>query len=198
MRTILLAGLLAVVPPSYYTPQQAQTTLLNAKTAVAWVTTLDGSNHLQVSQRPGASKAACRGMGIKKRGAFPAFFCALQWSSTYAGFDGNAYVRVWSGLQACASARALADCPPPLVDAPLPGDPRCGIRSAECMSRAAKEAAFQLLLDRKMVPVEGMGCLPVTAFVYRCTWNSARFPGPATVRFVRGKTAWSVKTTLGE
>lgn len=193
VRILLLAAVTVATLPGYWTPAQANRVLTAPTAQIASVTTLAGSNHSQVRSITGITKAACRGMGKAKRAGFPAFFCGVQ---SEAG-DVNAYVRVWSSSQVCVSARSLADCPPVQTGPPLPGDPRCGIRSADCMGDAARAATFEILRSSDSLPVEGLGCQAVTAFVYRCTWNSSRSPTQATVRFVQGKKAWTIRTTLG-
>lgn len=202
---ILIAVAHASTPAGYWTPSQTSRTLMASGTATMWFTAPPGANRVNLdwSGRRVVSKAACRGMGPARQGRFAAFFCAVTWSyrqdSSHVVFDENAYVRVWSSSQACASTRALADCPPPLVGAPLPGDPRCGTRSADCMAKVASGKIFEALREGHFLPIVNGGCLAATAFVYKCTWSPpgrSDWPTGATVRWVQGKTAWRVTVAL--
>lgn len=201
---VLVAGASAANAPGYLTTAQANQVLLAPATSTIWFSSGPGANRLKMdwSGQRAVIKAACRGMGVARQGRFSAFFCSVEFTyrhSSDAAFTENDYVRVWSMSKVCASSRALADCPPPLVGAPLPGDPRCGTQSAKCMGEVAGSKTLDALRAGQFLPVVNAGCLPVTAFVYGCTWSPpghADWPRGATVRFVKGKTSWTTTVAL--
>jgi hypothetical protein len=189
----------AAVPVGYSTPAQAASALLGRSATVAWIERHEGGPALRhpverFAAAAGIRRAACRGVGRPRAGAYVAFRCAVTYAEAPSRTVATAtlYTRVWPGRAACVSPVTLADCPPPPTGPRLAGDPRCSISSAICMSRAARAATAAALRARHARVPEGMGCFALRAFVYDCSWEQAGRVRSSTVAFVRGTKRWTV------
>jgi hypothetical protein len=218
----------ASAAPSYWTAAQAQNALKQPTTLIlsvyAWgnrtmvKSGLVARNGTSFPDRGDVVQAAtCRGFGTRYRTGFAAFRCDAQYSLRvdirHTVYRASFWVRPlpwrasprWGPAQSliCASARTLADCPPPIPARPLTGDPRaCGVdcspeRSLGNLADPATDAVLKQLRADGLLPVANLGCHASSAFVYRCTWNLGQPGATATVRFVQGKTHWTTAITRG-
>lgn len=193
----------AVVAPSF-SPLQAQQTLVSPRVQLQAYEQRAGASNVSRLRIGNITNPKCRGVGKQTKGRFQSFYCSVAWSFksdiSHTVTQANLYVRPWTSTQVCASARSLADCPPVQVRAPLPGDPRCGIRSQDCMASSAATAIRAELKKRGLFDQLGSACLAVTAFVYHCVPandpHDPNFPTNATVKWTQGKKAWTMVVTL--